>query len=72
MANKSDLSCYPNSRLAFVLGTCSVQWLVGIFASLDGLVMTSACQIMYGKIYWNPPDLIMAIIGSKSSHVRLA
>ncbi|OSS44454.1 hypothetical protein B5807_10891 [Epicoccum nigrum] len=72
MANESDFSRYSNSRLAFVLGTCSVQWLVGIFVSLGGLVTTSACQIIYGKIYWNPPDLMMVMMdnGNGSSASR--
>jgi NCS1 family nucleobase:cation symporter-1 len=69
MANESDFSRYANSRLAFVLGTCSVQWLVGIFVSLGGLVTTAACQVIYGKIYWNPPDLMMVMMDSKSNLV---
>lgn len=66
MTNESDFSRYANSRWAFVLGTCSVQWLVGIFVSLGGLVTTAACQIIYGKIYWNPPDLMLVMMDSKS------
>lgn len=62
MANESDFSRYANSRWAFVLGTCSVQWLVGIFVSLGGLVTTAACQVIYGQIWWNPPDLMMVIM----------
>jgi NCS1 family nucleobase:cation symporter-1 len=66
MANESDFSRYANSRRAFVLGTCSVQWLVGIFVSLGGLVTTAACQVIYGKIFWNPPDLMLVMMDSKS------
>ncbi|KAF2033120.1 hypothetical protein EK21DRAFT_86555 [Setomelanomma holmii] len=62
MANESDFSRYANSRWAFVLGTCSVQWLVGILVSLGGLVTTAACEIIYGKIYWNSPDLMMIMM----------
>lgn len=63
---RSDFSRYANSRWAFVLGTCSVQWLVGIFVAPGGFVTTAACQIVYGKIYWNPPDLMMVMMDSKS------
>lgn len=70
MANESDFSRYANSRWAFVLGTCSVQWLVGIFVALGGLVTTAACQIIYGQIYWNPPDLMMVMMDSKSDRLR--
>lgn len=65
MANESDFSRYANSHWAFVLGTCSVQWLVGIFVSLGGLVTTAACQVIYGKIWWNPPDLMLVMMDSK-------
>lgn len=65
MTNESDFSRYANSRFAFVLGTCSVQWLVGIFVSLGGLVTTAACQIIYGEISWNPPDLMEVMMQSK-------
>lgn len=67
MANESDFSRYANSKWAFVPGTCSVQWLVGIFVSLGGLVTTAACQIIYGEIYWNPPDLMLVMMDSKSN-----
>lgn len=67
MANESDFSRYANGKLGFVVGTVSVQWVVGIFVSLGGLVTTAACQIIYGKIWWNPPDLMMVMMDSKSS-----
>ncbi|KAL8406318.1 hypothetical protein RB596_004967 [Gaeumannomyces avenae] len=62
IANESDFSRYSNSALGFVLGTVSVQWVVGILVALGGLVTTAACQVLYGKIYWNPPDLMLVII----------
>lgn len=67
MANESDFSRYGNSKWAFVLGTCSVQWLVGIFVSLGGLVTTAACQVIYGEIWWNPPDLMLVMMDSEST-----
>ncbi|EJT75912.1 hypothetical protein GGTG_05837 [Gaeumannomyces tritici R3-111a-1] len=72
IANESDFSRYSNSALGFVLGTVSVQWVVGIFVALGGLVTTAACQVLYGKIYWNPPDLMLVIIdnGNGSSGSR--
>lgn len=69
MTNESDFSRYANSKLAFVLGTCSVQWLVGIFVSLGGLVTTAACQKIYGEIWWNPPDLMLVMMDSKCANV---
>jgi NCS1 family nucleobase:cation symporter-1 len=66
MVNESDFSRYANSRYAFVVGTCSVQWLVGIFVSFGGLVTTAACQVIYGKIFWNPPDLMLVMMDSES------
>ncbi|KAJ4334367.1 hypothetical protein N0V87_006911 [Didymella glomerata] len=72
MVNESDLLRYANSKWAFVLGTCCVQWLVGIFEALGGLVTTAACQIMYGKIYWNPPDLVMVMDNGDGSSASRA
>lgn len=66
MANESDFSRYANGKVGFVIGIVSVQWVVGILVSLGGLVTTSACQIIYGKIWWNPPDLMMVMMDSKS------
>lgn len=62
MTNESDFSRYANSYSAFVLGTVSIQWVVGILVSLGGLVTTAACQIIYGEIWWNPPDLMMVMM----------
>ncbi|CAH0023613.1 unnamed protein product [Clonostachys rhizophaga] len=72
MANESDFSRYSKDHMAFVVGTVSVQWIVGIFVSLGGLVTTAACQIIYGKIWWNPPDLMMVMMddGNGSSGAR--
>ncbi|VUC20526.1 unnamed protein product [Clonostachys rosea] len=72
MANESDFSRYSKDHMAFVVGTVSVQWIVGIFVSLGGLVTTAACQIIYGKIWWNPPDLMMVMMddGKGSSGAR--
>jgi len=67
MANESDFSRYANGKIGFVFGVVSVQWIVGILVSLGGLVTTAACQVIYGKIYWNPPDLLMVIMDSKYS-----
>ncbi|KAK7431625.1 hypothetical protein QQZ08_001843 [Neonectria magnoliae] len=74
MTNESDFSRYANSHLAFVIGTVSVQWVVGIIVSLGGLVTTAACQIIYGEIWWNPPDLMMVMMdnGNGSSGSRAA
>ncbi|KAM0557039.1 hypothetical protein ACHAPJ_005719 [Fusarium lateritium] len=62
MTNESDFSRYSNSKTAFVIGTVACQWLVGIFVSFGGLVTTAACQIIYGEIWWNPPDLMMVMM----------
>jgi NCS1 family nucleobase:cation symporter-1 len=65
MTNESDFSRYANSKSGFVFGVVSVQWIVGILVSLGGLVTTAACQLIYGEIYWNPPDLLMVIMDSE-------
>ncbi|KAF4971310.1 hypothetical protein FSARC_1829 [Fusarium sarcochroum] len=72
MTNESDFSRYSNSKTAFVIGTVACQWLVGIFVSFGGLVTTAACQIIYGEIWWNPPDLMMVMMdyGNGSSASR--
>lgn len=67
MTNESDFSRYANGKIGFVFGVVSVQWIVGILVSLGGLVTTAACQLIYGEIYWNPPDLLMVIMDSKCS-----
>jgi len=66
MTNESDFSRYANGKWGFVIGIFSAQWLVGIFVSFGGLVTTAACQLIYGKIWWNPPDLLMVMMDSKS------
>ena len=65
MTNESDFSRYAKNHWGFIVGTVSVQWIVGIFVSLGGLVTTAACQIIYGEIWWNPPDLMMIMMESK-------
>jgi NCS1 family nucleobase:cation symporter-1 len=66
IANESDFFRYANSRLTFVIRTCSVQWLVGSFVSLGGLVTTAVCQIINDKIWWNPQDLMLVMMGSRA------
>lgn len=66
MTNESDFSRYAKNYWGFIVGTVSVQWIVGIFVSLGGLVTTAACQVIYGEIWWNPPDLMMVMMESKS------
>ncbi|TLD11019.1 hypothetical protein PgNI_05440 [Pyricularia grisea] len=72
MVNESDFSRYSNSTVGFICGIVSVQWLIGILVSLGGLVTTAACQLIYGKIFWNPPDLMMVMMdnGNGSSASR--
>ena len=65
MTNESDFSRYANSKIGFVFGVVSVQWIVGILVSLGGLVTTAACQLIYRGVYWNPPDLLMVIMDSE-------
>ncbi|KAH8842798.1 hypothetical protein MCOR27_006624 [Pyricularia oryzae] len=72
MVNESDFSRYSNSTVGFICGIVSVQWVVGILVSLGGLVTTAACQLIYGRIFWNPPDLMMVMMddGNGSSASR--
>ncbi|SPO05583.1 related to uracil permease [Cephalotrichum gorgonifer] len=72
ITNESDFSRYSSNHRAFVIGTVSVQWVVGVLVSLGGLVTTAACQIIYGEIWWNPPDLMMVMMdrGNGSSASR--
>lgn len=65
VVNESDFSRYANSYTGFVVGVVSVQWVIGILVSFGGLVTTAACQIIYGDIWWNPPDLMMVIMDSR-------
>ncbi|KAI0029783.1 permease for cytosine/purines, uracil, thiamine, allantoin-domain-containing protein [Vararia minispora EC-137] len=64
MVNGSDFSRYGKSKSAFIIGTISCLFAVGIIVSFMGLVVTSAAQNIYGEIYWNPPDLLMRIMGN--------
>ena len=65
VVNESDFSRYANSYTGFVVGVVSVQWVIGILVSLGGLVTTAACQVIYGDIWWNPPDLMMVMMDSE-------
>ena len=67
VVNESDFSRYANSYTGFVVGVVSVQWVIGILVSFGGLVTTAACQIIYGEIWWNPPDLMMVMMDSRSA-----
>ncbi len=53
-------------------GSNSSIFLTAILVSLVGLIVTSACQQIYGEIYWNPPDLLMRMMdsGQGSSKAR--
>lgn len=72
MTNESDFSRYACNRWGLIVGTFSVQWVLGIIVSICGLVCTAACQKIYGEIYWNPPDLMMVMMdsGNASSAAR--
>ncbi|KAK0449149.1 permease for cytosine/purines, uracil, thiamine, allantoin-domain-containing protein [Armillaria borealis] len=72
MTNGSDFSRYSKSRWGYVLGSNSSIFLTAILVSLVGLIVTSACQQIYGEIYWNPPDLLMRMMdsGQGSSKAR--
>lgn len=65
IVNESDFSRYSNTNMGFVMGTVSVQVIVGTLVSLGGLVTTAACQVIYGEIWWNPPDLMMVMMESE-------
>ncbi|KAG9254168.1 permease [Emericellopsis atlantica] len=64
MTNESDFSRYACNRWGLIVGTFSVQWIIGIIVSIAGLVTTAACQRIYGEIFWNPPDLMMVMMDS--------
>ncbi|KAJ7462167.1 permease for cytosine/purines, uracil, thiamine, allantoin-domain-containing protein [Mycena latifolia] len=72
MTNGSDYSRYGRRPRDFVLGTISCLFCVGTLVSFIGLVVTAACQKIYGEIYWNPPDLLMRMMesGEGSSKAR--
>ncbi|RDW59965.1 NCS1 nucleoside transporter family protein-4 [Coleophoma cylindrospora] len=72
MTNGSDFSRYARSKRDYIIGTISCLWATGTLVSFVGLVTTAACQKIYGKIYWNPPDLLMVMMenGEGSSAAR--
>ncbi|KAH8591453.1 uracil permease [Bisporella sp. PMI_857] len=74
MTNGSDFSRYAKRGKHYLIGTISCLWLTGTVVSFVGLVTTAACQKIYGKIYWNPPDLLMIMMdyGQGSSAARAA
>ncbi|THW05324.1 NCS1 nucleoside transporter family protein-like protein [Aureobasidium pullulans] len=72
ITNGSDFSRYARSPKNYVLGTVLSAWVTGVLVSLVGLVVTAACQKIYGEVYWNPPDLLMRTMdsGEGSSKAR--
>jgi cytosine/uracil/thiamine/allantoin permease len=66
MTNSSDFSRYAKKKSDYIIGTVVVYWFVGVLVCFGGLVTTAACQKIYGQIYWNPPDLLMVMMDSKS------
>ncbi|TIA75011.1 NCS1 nucleoside transporter family protein-like protein [Aureobasidium pullulans] len=72
ITNGSDFSRYARSPKNYVLGTVLSAWVTGVLVSLVGLVVTAACQKIYGEVYWNPPDLLMRMMdsGEGSSKAR--
>ncbi|KAL2032241.1 hypothetical protein VTO58DRAFT_105413 [Aureobasidium pullulans] len=72
ITNGSDFSRYARSPKNYVLGTVLSAWVTGVLVSLVGLVVTAACQKIYGEVYWNPPDLLMRMMdsGAGSSKAR--
>ncbi|KAK7523438.1 uracil permease [Phyllosticta citriasiana] len=64
ITNGSDFSRYSKSARHYCTGTILSAWFVGVLVSLVGLVVTSACQVLYGEIFWNPPDLLMRMMDS--------
>ncbi|KAG9863455.1 NCS1 nucleoside transporter family protein-like protein, partial [Aureobasidium melanogenum] len=72
ITNGSDFSRYARSPKNYVLGTVLSAWITGVLVSLVGLVVTAACQKIYGEVYWNPPDLLMRMMdsGEGSSKAR--
>ncbi|KAH7051995.1 uracil permease [Macrophomina phaseolina] len=64
ITNGSDFSRYARGPKHYLAGTILSAWVTGTLVSLVGLVVTSACQKIYGEIYWNPPDLLMRMMDS--------
>ncbi|RDW88204.1 uracil permease-2 [Coleophoma cylindrospora] len=72
ITNGSDFSRYAKGPKHYIAGSIGSVWIVGTLVSFIGLVTTSACQKIYGEIYWNPPDLLMVMMdnGQGSSKAR--
>lgn len=62
ISNGSDFSRYAKHWRSYVIGTISCGLITGTLVSFVGLVTTSAAQVIYGEVYWNPPDLLMVMI----------
>lgn len=56
MTNGSDFSRYAKKPRNYLIGTITCLFFTGTMVSFVGLVTTAACQKIYGKIYWNPPE----------------
>ncbi|ORY05052.1 NCS1 nucleoside transporter family protein-like protein [Clohesyomyces aquaticus] len=72
ITNGSDFSRYAQGPKHYVAGTISSALVTGTMVSFVGLVTASACQKIYGQVYWNPPDLLMVMMdnGNGSSKSR--
>ena len=70
ITNGSDFSRYAKGPKHYIYGSIVSVWAVGTLVSFVGLVTTSACQKIYGEIYWNPPDLLMVMMSHGSSKAR--
>lgn len=72
ITNGSDFSRYSKRWQSYVIGSVTCGWIVGILVCIVGLVTTSAAQLIYGEVYWNPPDLLMVMMdnGNGSSAAR--
>ncbi|KAI9728802.1 MAG: hypothetical protein M1834_007188 [Cirrosporium novae-zelandiae] len=72
ITNSSDFSRYAKGPKHYLAGTLLSAWVTGVMVSFIGLVTTSACQKIYGEVYWNPPDLLMVMMdsGNGSSKAR--
>lgn len=53
ITNGSDFSRYSRGPKHYIAGTIMSAWVTGTLVSLVGLVVTSACQKIYGEVFWN-------------------
>jgi len=74
MTNGSGFSRYAKNKSGYIIGTFSCLFLTGTLVSLIGLTTTAACQKIFGTVFWNPPDLFLAVMdgGKGSSGSRAA